>query len=122
MTQSAQLASALILYGATGCIILFLVLSVARLFSARNPTAEKESTYECGEDPLVDLDDVSFPVNYYAYALLFLVFDIEVVFLIPWALVFPRYGWIGLLEVVIFLVILLTGLGVAWARGALSWD
>lgn len=86
-----------------------------------NPNAIKSSTYECGVDP-VGSSWVQFNFRYYFYALLFVVFDIETVFLYPWAVAFKQLKLFGLVEMLVFVVILMVGLVYAWRKKALEWQ
>ncbi len=86
----------------------------------RKPNAIKSSTYECGLDT-IGPTWVQFNFRYYYFALLFVVFDIEMVFLFPWAVQFRQLKLFGLLEMVIFILILLVGFAYAWKKGALEW-
>jgi NADH-quinone oxidoreductase subunit A len=103
--------------------ILFVIVNIevlSRLLRPHRPTPEKLTTYECGEEP-VGGSWIRFHVRYYLYALVFVVFAVETVFLFPWAVAFRALGLFAFVEMVIFIVILLVGLGYAWAKGALSW-
>ena len=84
------------------------------------PSPEKSEPYECGVDP-VGPPWVQFRIGYYVYALLFVVFDIETVFLYPWAVAFISMGTFVLIEMVVFIGILAAGLAYAWKEGALTW-
>ncbi|MGE3844559.1 MAG: NADH-quinone oxidoreductase subunit A [Vicinamibacterales bacterium] len=81
----------------------------------------KLEPYECGIEPLTDARD-RYSVRYYLVAMLFVVFDIETVFLFPWAVIIDELAWFGLIEMVIFLGILIVGYAYAWRRGALEWS
>ena len=85
------------------------------------PEAEKLSAYECGSEPFSDAR-MPFPVRYYIFAMLFVIFDIEVIFLYPWAVVFDKIGLIGLVEMLIFIGLFLVAYVYAWRKGALEWD
>ncbi len=87
----------------------------------RNPYPEKLLTYESGITPFMDAHQ-KFSIRYYIIAMLFLIFDIEAVFLYPWAVAFGQIGLYGLIEMVIFVVILLVGYFYAWKKGALEWE
>jgi NADH-quinone oxidoreductase subunit A len=87
----------------------------------RNPYPEKLLTYESGITPFMDAHQ-KFSIRYYIIAMLFLIFDIEAVFLYPWAVAFNHIGLYGLIEMVIFIVILLVGYFYAWKKGALEWE
>jgi len=81
----------------------------------------KLTSYECGEDPVGD-SWVRFNIRFYVVALIFLIFDVEVVFLFPWALVFRSLGMYAFVEMLIFLGILLVGYAYVWVKGDLDWD
>jgi NADH-quinone oxidoreductase subunit A len=79
------------------------------------------SPYECGSEPVSDAR-MPFPVRYYIIAMLFVIFDIEVIFLYPWAVVFDKIGFIGFLEMIIFIMLFVVAFAYAWGKGALEWD
>ncbi len=85
------------------------------------PYREKLLPYESGSPLFMDAR-VQFPMRYYIIAMLFVIFDIEVVFLFPWAVVFKKLGLLGLIEMGLFLAILIVGFWYAWKKGALDWD
>ena len=99
--------------------VVTLVLSY--LVQPKYPEPEKLSTYECGSEPFSDAR-MPFPVRYYIFAMLFVIFDIEVIFLYPWAVVFTKTGVIGLVEMMIFIALFLVAYVYAWRKGALEWD
>ena len=83
----------------------------------------KLSAYECGIEPTPQpLGGGRFPVKYYLTAMLFIVFDIEIIFLYPWAVAFDKLGIFGLVEMVLFLVTVLVAFGYVWRRGGLEWE
>ena len=88
----------------------------------RNPTEEKESTYECGMVPIKDARR-RFDIRFYMVAMLFILFDIEVVFLYPWAVLFDKFNPVifGFIEMILFIVVLLFGYVYIWRKGALDW-
>src|SRR4051812_43889007 len=96
-------------------------LVVVRLVAPRKRSLSKLDTYECGVLTTGETW-VRFRIQYFIYALLFVVFDIETVFLYPWAVSYGRLGAFALVEMVIFLVILAVGLAYAWAKGVLRWS
>ncbi len=102
---------------------LFVVLNVgiARILQARNPHPVKLSTYECGELP-EGHGWIQFNIRFYVVALVFLIFEVEIVFLFPWATVFKDLGTFAFVEMMIFVFILLVGLAYVWAKGDLEWD
>ncbi|MFM9906725.1 MAG: NADH-quinone oxidoreductase subunit A [Nitrospiraceae bacterium] len=99
--------------------VVTLVLSY--LVQPKYPEPEKLTTYECGSEPFSDAR-MPFPVRYYIFAMLFVIFDIEVIFLYPWAVVFSKIGLIGLIEMLIFIGLFLVAYIYAWRKGALEWD
>ncbi|HET8568712.1 MAG TPA: NADH-quinone oxidoreductase subunit A [Candidatus Limnocylindria bacterium] len=98
----------------------FALLFVARLVAPRRATPEKLRTYESGEEPTGQAWG-RYPSHFYVFALLFVVFDVEVIFLFPWAVLFRGLGWYGLVEMAIFILILVAGLFYAWRKRALNW-
>ena len=101
------------------------VLILASLISPRKPKPEKLSTYECGERPVGQAWS-QFNVRYYIFALMFVIFDVETIFLFPWAVRLHWFRSMGiggflLLEMVIFVLILVLGLAYAWRKGVLKW-
>lgn len=101
---------------------LFVIVAVlfARLIRPAKPTKEKLLTYECGED-IEGSPWVQFDIRFYVVALIFLIFDVEIVLLVPWALVFKNYGWGGLAVGAIFLFLLALGMAYEWVKGDLEW-
>ena len=102
-----------------GAVLLFLVLT--SVLGPRLRFAEKQEPFECGEHPLVSPYQ-RFPVKFYMVALSFIIFDLEVVFLYPWAVVFRDLGWYGFMVAAPFLAILAIALAYEWMKGALEWD
>jgi NADH-quinone oxidoreductase subunit A len=96
-------------------------LLVSYLVQPKYPEPEKLSPYECGSEPFSDAR-MPFPVRYYIFAMLFVIFDIEVIFLYPWAIVFGKIGLIGLIEMLIFIGLFVVAYVYAWRKGALEWD
>ena len=96
-------------------------LLLSSLVQPKYPEPEKLSTYECGSEPFSDAR-MPFPVRYYIFAMLFVIFDIEVIFLYPWAVVFTKVGLIGLIEMLVFIALFLVAYVYAWRKGALEWD
>jgi NADH-quinone oxidoreductase subunit A len=110
-----------VLFFIVGGVIVGITLFLARLLRPHRPSAEKLSTYECGEEPIGD-SRIRFNVRFYIIALIFLVFDVEVVFLFPWALVYKELGMFAFVEMMIFLAILIAGYAYVWVKGDLDWD
>lgn len=123
--------SEILIYLGVGCLFVAGGLITAKLIRPNRPNVEKLTLYESGEEPLGDAR-ASFPVRYYVIALIFLLFEVEIIFLFPWALVFAdeeliratdgKWGWLTFIEMVIFLVILIVGLAFAWKKGYLDWE
>ena len=105
----------------TGILFVAIVTLLARLIAPRSFNAQKEEPYECGI-PTRGRSWMQFRVGYYLFAILFLMFDVETMFLFPWATVMKAMGPGGLLSVIFFLVILVLGLAYAWRKGALKWQ
>lgn len=95
-------------------------LVLARLISPSKRSAIKQENYETGEATITD-PWRPFPVRYYVFALLFLIFDVEAAFLFPWAVIYQDLGLYGFVEMCIFVGILAVGLAYAWKKGALKW-
>nr|Q3ASW8.1 RecName: Full=NADH-quinone oxidoreductase subunit A; AltName: Full=NADH dehydrogenase I subunit A; AltName: Full=NDH-1 subunit A; AltName: Full=NUO1 [Chlorobium chlorochromatii CaD3] len=112
-----------------GSVFVFLLLGVifvvggyltSRLLRPSRPNPQKNSTYECGEEAIGSAW-VKFNIRFYVVALIFIIFDVEVVFLYPWATVFKPLGTFALIEVLVFAGILILGLAYAWVKGDLDW-
>ncbi len=95
-------------------------LVLAFFLRPKRPTPIKQSTYECGLEVIGDIR-VQFKVQYYLYALAFVIFDIEVVFLYPWAVAYQQQGLFALVAASVFLLMLFAGLIYEWRKGALEW-
>ena len=94
---------------------------LARLSGAQNPDSAKLSPYECGFEAFEDAR-MKFDVRYYLVAILFILFDLEIAFLFPWAVVLPEIGLFGFVSMLIFLAILVVGFVYEWKKGALEWE
>ena len=97
------------------------LLAAASAFGPRNPKASKLDAYECGV-PVLSSPRERFSVHFYLVAILFILFDIETVFLIPWAVLVRSLGVAGLAEMGVFLAVVVFGLAYVWRRGALEWE
>ncbi|WP_339790773.1 NADH-quinone oxidoreductase subunit A [uncultured Imperialibacter sp.] len=114
-----------------GFVFVLLSVGFAMLVRPNRPNVEKLTTYECGEDPSTSAWG-KFNVRFYIVALIFLLFEVELVFLFPWATVFAQkelvdatgglWGWFALGEMTVFVLILALGLVFAWAKGYLEWE
>ncbi len=119
-----------LLFLIAGILFLAIMLAIARFIRPARPNEEKLSTYESGEEPVGNAN-VQFNIRFYSIALIFLLFDVELVFLFPWATVFGqesliqetngRWGMFALLEMFLFIGILALGLAYAWRKGHLDW-
>jgi NADH-quinone oxidoreductase subunit A len=96
-------------------------IALSTLLGPRKPTPEKLAPYECGMPPVADARE-RHPVKFYLIAMIFLLFDIEVAFLYPWAMALRDLSWPGLLQILVFLAVLLAGYTYVWRKGALTWD
>ena len=104
----------------TAIALVAVALGIANAISPRSFNAQKGEAYECGI-PTRGKSRMQFKVGYYLFAILFLMFDVETVFLFPWAVVVQDLGVYGLVSILFFLVILVLGLAYAWRKGALEW-
>lgn len=112
-----------------GKILIFIILAILfvalaftvnRLIRPARPTREKFLTYECGENP-IGIPWIKFNVRFYVVALIFLLFDVEITLLIPWALVYREYGIWGFMVGILFLFVLMLGMLYEWRKGDLEW-
>lgn len=97
------------------------LIVIGNVLGPKRPTAAKLSPYECGFPPFED-SRMRFDVRYYLVAILFIVFDLEIAFVFPWALVFRELGVFGLVEMGVFLALLVIGFAYVWKKGALEWE
>jgi NADH-quinone oxidoreductase subunit A len=109
----------LFLVVATGLGVVLLILGM--LAGPRRPESEKLSPYECGFEAFEDAR-MRFDVRYYLLAILFIIFDLEIAFLFPWAVVFQHIGIVALIEMALFLLLLVIGFAYVWKKGALEWE
>ncbi|NII10484.1 NADH-quinone oxidoreductase subunit A [Oleiagrimonas sp. C23AA] len=107
----------LVVAGGLGVVL----LGIGLLVAPRRPESEKLSAYECGFEPFEDAR-MKFDVRYYLLAIIFIIFDLEVAFLFPWAVVFDKIGVIALIEMALFLLLLVVGFAYVWKKGALEWE
>lgn len=116
--MSEYLAVLIFIFAGTG-IVLF-AFFLARLIRPHNPYPKKNVTYECAEQT-IGTSWIKFNTRFYIFALIFVIFDVEAVFLFPWAVAFGQLGLFALIEMVLFILILFYGLFYAWKKGALKW-
>lgn len=113
-----------------GILFIMVTLLVSRLIRPNRPNPEKLTTYESGEEP-VSAAWTQFNIRFYIVALIFLLFEVEIVFLFPWSTIFARkelmdqtngaWGWFSVIEMVVFILVLALGLAYAWVNGYLEW-
>jgi NADH-quinone oxidoreductase subunit A len=97
------------------------LVTLGLLVGPRRPESEKLSPYECGFEAFEDAR-MQFDVRYYLLAILFIIFDLEIAFLFPWAVVFKQIGIVALIEMGLFLLLLVIGFAYVWKKGALEWE
>lgn len=102
-------------------IIGLAILILSTILSRRNPTPIKLMPYECGMDPIGGARR-RFSIRFFVMGMLFIIFDIELIFLFPWAKIFDRLKMFGFLEMLVFVLVLLVGLVYVWKKGALEWE
>jgi NADH-quinone oxidoreductase subunit A len=102
-------------------LVALIAIGLGTLFGPKKESAAKSMPYESGMNPYGE-GTRRMPVRFYLVAVLFILFDIEVVFFLPWAITFRQLGLFGLVEMIIFIVILLVGYVYAWKKGALEWE
>ena len=111
---------AILLFAALAAVVGLLLLFANRFCGPRHPTKVKQDIFECGVDPIA-LPAGRLPVHFYVAAMLFVVFDVELVFLFPWAVLARELGWFGLAEMGLFLLVVVAGFAYAWKQGALEF-
>jgi NADH-quinone oxidoreductase subunit A len=108
-------------FAVLGAILVMVMLGVAAVLRPTNPSTTKMLTYECGVDPVGSGWSQSY-VRYYVFGLLFVIFDVEAVFIFPWAIVIEDLGTFGLVEMLVFIWVLILGLIYAVRKGVLRWE
>lgn len=101
---------------------LIFMLAISRLFGPRNITKTKQLPFECGSVSVGDVRDQRFNVRYYLVAVLFIIFDIEIIFMYPWAVKIKELGFAGFYSVLSFILIVSVGLVYVWRKGVLNWN
>lgn len=110
-----------LLFMAVGLVIGAVMIALGFVLGPRRPDSEKLSPYECGFEAFED-SRMKFDVRYYLVAILFILFDLEIAFLFPWAIVLDTIGMFGFVAMLIFLAILVVGFIYEWKKGALEWE
>lgn len=108
-------------FAALGAVLVLVMLGVASVLRPTKPTAAKQMTYECGVDPVGEGWSQTY-VRYYVFGLLFVIFDVEAVFIFPWAIQVDSLGVFGLVAMLLFIVTLIEGLVYAIKKGVLRWE
>jgi NADH-quinone oxidoreductase subunit A len=103
-----------------GVVFVLFVFLLSKLIAPYKPNPVKQANYECGEVP-IGQGWIQFNVRYYLFAIIFVIFDVEVVFLFPWAVVYKSLGFFAFIEMLVFIGILIFGLVYVWRKGALKW-
>ena len=111
----------ILVFSVVAMTIPIILLLLTKIIRAGSPDPIKAEPYECGVESTTFALDTRFSIRYYVIAVLFVVFDVETIFLFPWAVSFDRLAVFGFVEMVVFLAILLVGYVYAWKRGALEW-
>ncbi len=114
----AYLYAAILFVG--GFIFVIVTTMVANLIAPHNRTKEKLQTYESGETPIGSAW-VQYPLGFYIFALLFVAFDVDIVFIIAWAVIFKQLNFFGFFEILFFIAVLALGLAYAWRKGVIRW-
>lgn len=120
----------ILLFILSGIVLMSVIIMLNKFIRTDTPNEEKNTTYESGEDPIGNAN-IRFNVRFYVIALLFVLFEVEVLFLFPWSVVFGNaalieqtngaWGWYALAEMLIFVLVLVIGLAYAWGKGYLDW-
>ena len=105
---------------AAGFVFVIVATTLANLLAPHKKTKEKLQTYESGETPIGSAW-IQYPLGFYIFALLFVAFDVDIVFIITWAVIFKQLSFFGFVEILIFIVILALGLVYAWRKGVTKW-
>ena len=116
--NSAYLYAAILFAAGFGFVIL--TTTVANILAPHSRTKEKLQTYESGETPIGNAW-VQYPLGFYIFALLFVAFDVDIVFIISWAIIFKQLSFFGFFEIAFFIVVLALGLAYAWRKGVTRW-
>ncbi len=111
----------ILMFLVVGFVMGGVLLAVGSFLGPRRPDPEKDSPYECGFEAFEDAR-MKFDVRYYLVAILFIIFDLEIAFLVPWAVVLAKLGMVGLVAMLVFLAILVVGFIYEWKKGALEWE
>ncbi len=122
MLATGYLFAAIFFIGGCGFVLMSLMMAdtLNALLLKRKPAKDKLATYESGETPLGSAW-VQYPLAFYIFALLFVVFDVDIVFILAWAVIFKQLSWFGFVEILFFIGVLALGLVYAWRKGVIRW-
>lgn len=110
-----------LVFMAVATFVALAAVALSLLFARHRPDAQKNAPYECGFPPFGDAR-AKFDVRFYLIAILFIIFDLEIAFLFPWAIALTEIGWPGFVSMLVFLGVLTVGFIYEWKKGALEWD
>jgi len=122
VTESMSYYVPIVVLAALSAVFAIFSLVMGSVTGPKRWNRAKLEAYECGIEPTRQPAGIRFPVKYYLTAMLFIVFDIEIVFLYPWAVTFNKLGTLGLVEMVTFVITVLVAYAYVWRRGGLEWD
>ncbi|MFQ6136976.1 MAG: NADH-quinone oxidoreductase subunit A [Candidatus Hydrothermarchaeales archaeon] len=108
------------IFAIVGLSVPIVLMLLSKLLAPSNKYSGKLTTYECGVEP-TGVAQIQYHMQYYMFAIIFVVFDVEMVFMYPWAVVFPNLGMLAVIEMIMFILILVIGLIYAWKKGVLEW-
>ncbi len=111
----------ILIFCAIGVVVAIVMVGIGFVLGPHKPEKEKNSPYECGFEASGD-SRMKFDVRYYLVAILFIIFDLEIAFMFPWAVALPKIGMVGFLAMSVFLAILVVGFIYEWKKGALEWE
>ncbi len=121
MERSSEYIGLLVAFLVAGSIAALILLLNALLGPKNKMTAVKGEAFECGKDPIA-ISTGHFSVKFYLIAMFFILFDVEIVWLFPWAVILRSLGWPGIFEMFTFVFVLVLGFAYAWKKGALEWE
>lgn len=111
----------IVIFMGVSIVICLALVILPHLLASKKPSRDKLSSYECGFDPFGDAR-AKFDVRFYLVAILFIIFDLEITFLVPWAISLGKIGLLGFWSMMVFLLVLIIGFAYEWKKGALEWE
>lgn len=112
----------IVVLGVVSAGFIITMLLLASFLGPKNPTKTKQIPFECGSVIVGDVKNTRFNIRFYLVCLLFILFDVEVIFMYPWAVNLRELGWFGLVQMIIFMLIIAVGFFYEWRRGVLDWN